>query len=173
MRTRDLDAIGPAGLWLEGVPPGKIAHFAGEAGVTDVADLRKVTTEEKRLTLIVRLAHTVRAGVRDDVVTMFCKRMAAIHKKGRDHLEALREAQESWRGQLPRHRTGPAGAPAPRSQRSFPPLRPPPALQRARAGARPPGSSPSGVTMLTFTDCHIPGTVADVQLPPRPCGRQS
>ena len=31
-----------------------------------MADLRKVTTEEKRLTLIVRLAHTVRAGVRDD-----------------------------------------------------------------------------------------------------------
>ena len=59
-----------------------------------MADLRKVTTGEKRLTLIVRLAHTVRAGVRDDVVTMVCKRMAAIHKKGRDHLEALREAQE-------------------------------------------------------------------------------
>jgi hypothetical protein len=59
---RDLDAIGPAELWLEGVPPGKIAHFAGEARVTDVADLRKVTTEDKRLTLIVSLAHTVRTG---------------------------------------------------------------------------------------------------------------
>ena len=26
---------------------------------------------------------------------MFCKRMAAIHKKGRDHLEALREAHRA------------------------------------------------------------------------------
>ncbi|MEV2272428.1 hypothetical protein [Nonomuraea africana] len=59
--------------------------------MTDVADLRKVTDEDKRLTLIVSLLHTVRSGVRDDVVTMFCKRMAAIHKKGRDQLEALRE----------------------------------------------------------------------------------
>ncbi len=75
-----IDAIGPTGAWLDGVPPGKIAHFAGEARVTDVADMKKITNEGKRLTLIVSLVHTVRAGVRDDVVTMFCKRMAAIHK---------------------------------------------------------------------------------------------
>ncbi|WP_406314637.1 hypothetical protein OHA77_40035 [Streptosporangium sp. NBC_01639] len=88
---RDLDALGATEVWLEGVPPGKVAHFAGEARVTDVADLRKVADEDKRLTLIVSLLHTVRTGVRDDVVTMFCKRIAAIHKKGRDQLEALRE----------------------------------------------------------------------------------
>ncbi|WP_424532906.1 DUF4158 domain-containing protein [Sphaerisporangium viridialbum] len=88
---RGLDALGPTEAWLEGIPPGKIAHFAGEARVTDVADLRKVLDEDKRLTLIVSLLHTVRTGVRDDVVTMFCKRIATIHKKGRDQLEALRE----------------------------------------------------------------------------------
>lgn len=86
----DIDAIGPAGGWLEGVPPGKVGHFAGEARVTDAADMRKVS-EDKRWTLIASLVHTVATGVRDDVVTMFCKRMAAIHKKGRDHLEELRE----------------------------------------------------------------------------------
>ncbi|MET8051535.1 hypothetical protein ABZU75_28430 [Streptosporangium sp. NPDC005286] len=88
---RDLDALGHTEVWVEGVPAGKVAHFAGEARVTDVADLRKVLDEDKRLTLIVSLLHTVRTGVRDDVVTMFCKRMAAIHKKGRDQLEPLRE----------------------------------------------------------------------------------
>jgi len=63
---RELDALGPAEVWLEGVPPGKVAHFAGEARVTDVADLRKVLDEDKRLTLIVSLLHTVRTGVCDD-----------------------------------------------------------------------------------------------------------
>ncbi|MGH3407482.1 MAG: hypothetical protein ACRDRJ_34030 [Streptosporangiaceae bacterium] len=83
-------------LFLEGrVPPGKIAHFAGEARVTDVADLRKIQDEGKRLVLVASLVHVVRARVRDDVVTMFCKRMSAIHKKGRDHLEALREAHRA------------------------------------------------------------------------------
>ncbi|MEQ4724463.1 Tn3 family transposase [Nonomuraea sp. B19D2] len=61
----------------------------------DVADLRKVLDEDKRLTLIVSLLHMVRTGVRDDVVTMFCKRIATIHKKGRDQLEALREAHRA------------------------------------------------------------------------------
>jgi hypothetical protein len=55
----DIDALGPSEVWLEGVPSGKIAHFAGEARVTDVADLRKVLVEDKRRTLIVSL---VRAG---------------------------------------------------------------------------------------------------------------
>ncbi|MGP3961036.1 DUF4158 domain-containing protein [Nonomuraea sp. 3N208] len=92
---RHLDALGPTEDWLEGVPPGKVAHFAGEAKVTDVADLRKVLSEDKRLTLIISLLHTVRTSTRDEVVTMFCKRMAAIHKKGRDQLEALREAHRA------------------------------------------------------------------------------
>lgn len=92
---RELDALGPTEEWLEGIPPGKVAHFAGEARVTDVADLQKVLDEDKRLTLIVSLLHTVRTGVRDDVVTMFCKRLATIHKKGRDQLEALREAHRA------------------------------------------------------------------------------
>lgn len=92
---QNLDALGPTQEWLEGVPPGKIAHFAGEARVTDVADLRKVLDEDKRLTLIVCLLHTARTGVRDDVVTMFCKRMAAIHKKGRTQLETLREVHRA------------------------------------------------------------------------------
>ena len=63
--------------------------------MTHVADLRKVTGEDKRLTLIVSLLHTVRTGVRDDVVTMFCKRIGAIQKKGRDQLEVLREAHRA------------------------------------------------------------------------------
>lgn len=31
----ELDGLGPTEVWLEGVPPGKIARFAGEARVTD------------------------------------------------------------------------------------------------------------------------------------------
>ncbi|MGV9386700.1 Tn3 family transposase [Nonomuraea sp. NPDC003707] len=90
----DIDATGPTARWLEGVPPGKVTHFAGEARVTDAADTRKVS-EDKLLTLLVSFAHMVATGVRDDVVTMFCKRMAAIHKRGRDHLDALREANRA------------------------------------------------------------------------------
>ena len=35
------------------------------------------------------------------------------------------------------------------------------------------GGLPLGVTMLTLTDGHLPGTVAGELLPPRPCGRDN
>ena len=72
------------------MPPGKIGHFAGEALVTDVADLRR-SGEAKRLTLLASLIHVLRAAARDEVTDMFCKRMAIIHRKGKDRLEELRE----------------------------------------------------------------------------------
>lgn len=90
-----LDTLGPTEAWLDGVPPGKIAHFAGEARVTDAADMRKVLNADKRLTLLISLVHECRTAARDEVVTMFCKRMAALHKKGRERLEELREAHRA------------------------------------------------------------------------------
>jgi hypothetical protein len=51
-----LDGLGPARAWLAGIPPPKVAHFAGEAHVTDVADLRKMSAA-RRLALVVCLLH--------------------------------------------------------------------------------------------------------------------
>lgn len=85
-----LDGIGPTEVWLAGVPSAKISHFAGEAAVLDADELAGVG-EDKRLTLLACLVHTARIRARDEVVTMFCKRMAIITSKARDKLEELRE----------------------------------------------------------------------------------
>ncbi|MEV4128641.1 DUF4158 domain-containing protein [Nocardia sp. NPDC049707] len=85
-----LDSLGATEVWLEGVPLGKVGHFAGEARVTDVADLRKYS-EDKRLTLLVSMIHVLRTEARDEVCDMFCKRISAIHKRGRERLDELRE----------------------------------------------------------------------------------
>ncbi|MGZ4561900.1 MAG: DUF4158 domain-containing protein [Mycobacteriaceae bacterium] len=85
-----LDGLGPTEQWLEGISPTKIGHFAGEARVLDAAELRDVG-EDKPLALVTCLVHTVRVSARDDAVEMFCKRMAALHRKARDRLEQLRE----------------------------------------------------------------------------------
>jgi hypothetical protein len=78
-----LDGLGPARAWLAGIPPPKVAQFAGEAHVTDVADLRKMGAA-RRLALVVRLLHQAQVRARDEVATMFCKRMAAITKKAKE-----------------------------------------------------------------------------------------
>jgi len=90
----DLDAIGPAETWLAGVPMAKIGHFAGEARLTDAAGMKK-PGEARRLTLLAAMVHTLRVSARDEVTDMFCKRMAIIHRKGRERLEELREAHRA------------------------------------------------------------------------------
>ncbi|GAB2451069.1 hypothetical protein GCM10027262_75360 [Nocardia tengchongensis] len=85
-----LDELGVTEQWLDGIPATKIAHFAGDARVTDVGDMRDIG-DAKRLTLLASLIHECRTCARDEVATMFCKRMAVIHKKGEERLEQLRE----------------------------------------------------------------------------------
>jgi Domain of unknown function (DUF4158) len=84
------DGLGPARAWVAGIPPSKVAHFAGEARVTDVDDLGKMGLA-RRLALIACLLHAAQVRARDEVATMFCKRMATITKKAKERLEALRE----------------------------------------------------------------------------------
>ena len=54
-----LDELGATERWLDGIPATKIAHFAGEARVTDVGDMRDVG-EAKRWTLLASLIHECR-----------------------------------------------------------------------------------------------------------------
>jgi TnpA family transposase len=85
-----LDASGDTGTWLSGIPPAKIAHFAAEARVLDASDLRKVGGP-KRLALLACLLHTTRIRARDELAELLCRRLATIHKRGREDLEAIRE----------------------------------------------------------------------------------
>ncbi|MGH9152297.1 MAG: Tn3 family transposase [Acidimicrobiales bacterium] len=87
---RALDATGDTAAWLSGVPPAKAAHFAGEARVLDASDLRKVG-ESKRVALLACLLHQARIRARDELAEMLCRRMAALHKRGREELAAIRE----------------------------------------------------------------------------------
>jgi hypothetical protein len=45
-------------VWLRGIPPEKIGHFAGEARVTSVEDFVRIG-QAKRLTLLASLIHVL------------------------------------------------------------------------------------------------------------------
>lgn len=89
-----LDSLGCTAEWVAGVPPAKVAHFAAEARVTDAGDLRDMA-EPKRTVLIACLVHTARIRGRDELATMYCKRLARIHKQAKERFEALREASRA------------------------------------------------------------------------------
>lgn len=91
---RRLDAVGETGAWLGGVSTQRISHFAGQARAFDVDELSRAG-EPKRLTLIACLLHETRIRLRDETVEMFCKRMALVHRKGRERLEELKLAHRA------------------------------------------------------------------------------
>jgi len=89
-----VDELGDTGQWLEGVAPGKVADFAGEAAAQDVDTLSRYE-EAKRLALVACLVHTARMRARDDLAEMLCKRVASIVKKARTELDEIRLRQRA------------------------------------------------------------------------------
>lgn len=69
-----------------------------------MADLRKVG-DNKRLALLISVVHECRTAARDEVTEMFCKRMAALHKKGRERREERHQGKRCVRrpGRCHRH----------------------------------------------------------------------
>jgi hypothetical protein len=87
---RWVDSRGDAAGWVEGIAESKVADFAGEAAAADAAVMRDVS-QPKRTALLACLVHVAQARARDELVEMFCKRMAVITKRAKAELEALRE----------------------------------------------------------------------------------
>lgn len=89
---RWVDSFGGSGEWMVGIAAGKIADFAGEAAAGDagvLGDYERV----KRIALLACLIHQSRGRARDDLATMFCKRVAIKVKRAKSELEDIRTQQ--------------------------------------------------------------------------------
>ncbi|MGW5021934.1 DUF4158 domain-containing protein [Streptomyces cacaoi] len=87
-----LDELGDTSVWMASVATGKITDFAGEADAADASELRDYATI-KQIALIACLAHKAGMRVRDDLATMFTKRVATKIKRAKEELEAIRLAE--------------------------------------------------------------------------------
>ncbi len=76
---------------LNDVPAAKLKHFAAEAYALDAGAMNDINPP-KRYTLLLCLIHQACVSTRDDVVTMFVKRMSSIQQAGQDELVRLRES---------------------------------------------------------------------------------
>jgi hypothetical protein len=92
-RLKQLRAILDVKPLLEGILPTKIVHFAEDALLFDVNRLQELNVA-KRYTYLVCLLHQAQVKARDDLVVMFLRRMARIHKLGKQALELLRKYQQ-------------------------------------------------------------------------------
>ncbi|MEM9544133.1 MAG: Tn3 family transposase [Cyanobacteria bacterium P01_E01_bin.42] len=94
-----LSSLGEVDNYLQHITPTKIKHFAAEARVLDATSVKKINAP-KRLTILLCLISESRKQSRDDLVEMFLKRMASIHKKAKEKLEQIRQEYQKTNDQL-------------------------------------------------------------------------
>ncbi len=84
-----LDGLIPTAGVLDDIPELKRRHFAGEAVALDASEIRDIAPLKRHALLMCQIAHA-RATTRDEVLEMFIRRMAKIHRAAKDALEAVR-----------------------------------------------------------------------------------
>lgn len=75
---------------LKEVPNSKVKNFALEALALDASEMKDFTMA-KRYTLLLSVIYRSQIITRDHLIDMFLKRLARIHKKGKEELVLLRE----------------------------------------------------------------------------------
>ncbi|KMP25680.1 transposase [Bacillus cereus] len=79
---------------LKEIPNSKIKNFASEALALDASEMKDFNMA-KRYTLLLSVIYRSQIATRDNLIDMFLKRVARIHKKGKEELDLLREQQRS------------------------------------------------------------------------------
>jgi hypothetical protein len=87
-----LESLGDVESPLRGLAPALVQHFATEAKALYAGEMREMRAP-KRYTLLLCLMHRMRVRTRDDLVEMFLKRMATIHKQARAKLLDIQARQ--------------------------------------------------------------------------------
>ncbi len=87
-----LESLGEVESPLHGLAPALVQHFATEAKALYAGEMREMRAP-KRYTLMLCLIQRMRVRTRDDLVEMFLKRMATIHKQARAKLLDIQARQ--------------------------------------------------------------------------------
>lgn len=77
--------------FLAGLASTKIEQFASQAYQMEISDIKGVTTADKRHTLLLCLLHQMQVRTRDQLVTMYLKRMGLLHRNAKQRLHDLQD----------------------------------------------------------------------------------
>lgn len=94
-----LESFGDLDDIFEGIVDTKIRHFAVQAAVSDVAEL-KDCSQPKRYTLMLALIYRMRVRTRDHLAEMYVRRISTIHKRAKEELAQIQARQRQKLEQL-------------------------------------------------------------------------
>ena len=89
-----LMSFGDAKRLFSTIATTKIKHFAAYARTLDAAEFQDILLPKRR-TLLLSLIYQSQVRARDNLVSMFLKRLATIHNRGKERLEQIREEQRA------------------------------------------------------------------------------
>ena len=89
-----LMSFGDAQRLFSTIATTKIKHFAAYARTLDAAEFQDILLPKRR-TLLLSLIYQSQVKARDNLVSMFLKRLATIHNRGKERLEQIREEQRA------------------------------------------------------------------------------
>ncbi|MCP4096109.1 MAG: Tn3 family transposase [Planctomycetaceae bacterium] len=77
--------------FLDGLPSTKVEQFASQAYRMEISDIKGVRTKAKRYTLLLCLLSQMQVRTRDQLTTMYLKRMQKLHNNAKKRLRALHD----------------------------------------------------------------------------------
>lgn len=93
-RLIELDQVLDPKPFLTDIAHTKVRQFSAESYAYEIGDMRSITTEAKRHTLLLCLLHSAQSKTRDEIIDMFLRRMSRVKNSAK---RKLRELQEKHR----------------------------------------------------------------------------
>lgn len=91
VRLSELDSILDPKPFFNEIAYTKIRQFAAEATAYALGDIRGISNDAKRYTLLLSLLHATQAKTRDELIDMFLRRMKSVHHSAQNKLRELQE----------------------------------------------------------------------------------
>jgi TnpA family transposase len=77
--------------FVAGLASTKVAQFAAQAYQMEISDMQRVRTQQRQYTLLLCLLHQMQVRTRDQLVTMYLKRMRLLHNHAKQRLQEIHD----------------------------------------------------------------------------------
>ena len=95
-----LESILPTRPFLKEIANTKVQQFAAEAAALDVGDMRDISTQARRYSLLICFLYQAQVQTRDELVEMLLKRMRRTTTAAQKHLKELQDQHRELEEQM-------------------------------------------------------------------------
>ena len=99
-RLEELNQLIQAAAFIQHISYTKIRQFAAQANALEVSDIKDISSSAKRYTFLLCFLHEAQMRTRDELMTMFLKRMRQTHSRAKEHLEQIKAQYRLWEEQM-------------------------------------------------------------------------